>query len=119
MDYNALVHYNMYVYSLLLYSLKFSRDKYFMVLPNFAQKQIFAKKLLWSSFQSHLASAVNLTLRDIFFIAALRPMKSKFTKIFNLKNWLYGIQRERSFCSAPPEKQTINPCLCYSGPIEA
>ena len=43
-----------------LYSLKFSRGKYFVVLPNSAQKQISQIKFSWSNLQSHNAAVMNL-----------------------------------------------------------
>ena len=47
----------------ILYSLKFSRKKYFVVLPNSAQKQILRIKFSWYSFQPRLASIMNLKFR--------------------------------------------------------
>ena len=58
---NTFIKKNPYVdQPILPYSLKFSRIKYFKVLPNSAQKQIFTDKILWSSFQPRLASVMNL-----------------------------------------------------------
>ena len=42
------------------YSLKFSRGKYFMVLPNSAQKQISQIKFSWSNIQPRNAAVMNL-----------------------------------------------------------
>ena len=45
------------------YSLKFWRGKYFVVLPNSAQKQIFTDKISWSNFQPRIAAVMNLKFR--------------------------------------------------------
>ena len=73
------------------YRLKFSRDKYFAVLPNSAQKQIFMDKIFVVKLPAVHCSCYEVEiLREKIFAAMLRPTKS--AKIFNLENFrLYGI----------------------------
>ena len=72
------------------YSLKFSRDKYFVVQPKSAQKQLFTDKIFMIELPATPCICYKLEISwEKFFAAALRPVKS--VKIFNLENFrLYG-----------------------------
>ena len=94
------------------YNLKFSRIKYFAVLPNSAQKQKFSWiKFSWSSFQPCLASVMNLKFRGRnFFAVIVWPVKS--VKFSNLENFrLCGRHTNQSlysFCMHACEVIIVN-----------
>ena len=68
------------------YSLKFSRIKYFTVLPNSAQKQIFTDKIFTVKFPAMHCVSFELEIsREKVFVAILWPAKS--AKILGYNNY--------------------------------
>ena len=60
----------------LLYSLKFSRGKYFAVLPNSAQKQIFMDKIFVVKLPATHCSCYEVEIsQEKYFAAMFRPVK--------------------------------------------